>query len=174
MRREVGQPVRIRGTSYDGRPHWLHAAYLVLQKDEIIVTQTFAGLEVATRNGPWASPYHTRGHYWTDRWYNVIRLDPPPRATLPELWQGSRRAFYCNVATPAEFDGETIHYVDLQLDVLAFIAPDGSMRYEVRDEDEFEEAQARFGYPEPLVRSAWDAVAELVALIEARAFPFSA
>jgi protein associated with RNAse G/E len=170
---DIGRPIQIQGTSYDGKPHWLHPAYLVLEKENLIVTQTFAGCEVTSHNGPWASPYHTRGHYWTDRWYNVIRLEPPAGTPPPELWRDSKRAFYCNIATPAQFDGASVHYVDLQLDVLAFADPRGPLRYEVRDEDEFEEARARFRYPESLVTSARQAVLDLVALIEARAFPFS-
>ncbi len=160
----IGRPVEIRGTSYDGEPHWLHRAYLVLQRDGLIVTQTFAGAEVQTTRGPWASPYDTRGHYWNDRWYNVIRLNRPRG--------GGLYGFYCNVATPAEFDGENLHYQDLQLDVRVY-AEDGGWRTELVDEDEFEEARERFGYSPLVVENARAAVAELRRLIDGREFPFS-
>ncbi|HXH22213.1 MAG TPA: DUF402 domain-containing protein [Dehalococcoidia bacterium] len=161
----IGRTIQIRGTSYAGDPHWFHPAFLVMERNGLIVTQTFAGTEVATRTGPWASPYHARGHYWADRWYNVIRLDHPRG--------GGLRGYYCNIATPAEFDGENLHYCDLQLDVFVD-AHEGGLSADVRDEDEFEEARVRFGYPESLVRNARLAVEELLALVEARAFPFAA
>jgi protein associated with RNAse G/E len=162
---QIGRPVHIRGTSYDGEPHWLHAAYLILQRGALLVTQTFAGTEVRTRTGAtWASPYDTRGHYWTDRWYNVIRLERPAGKGL--------FGFYCNVATPAEFDGENLHYCDLQLDVRIYVEPEG-WRREILDEDEFMEAQARLRYPPELVLDCRAAVDELLRLVQAREFPFN-
>lgn len=157
--------IQIRGTSYDGGPHWLPSAYLVLERGPLLVTQTFAGAEVTTRTGAtWASPYDTRGHYWSDRWYNVIRLDRPAGKGL--------YGFYCNVATPAEFDGQNLHYCDLQLDVRVYVEP-GSWRCEVLDEDEFIEAQVRLAYPPQLVRQCRAAVDELLRLVQAREFPFN-
>ena len=159
----IGRRVHINGTSYDGHPHWSHDAYLVFERNGIVVTQTFAGTEVQTTRGPWASPFDTRGHYWPDRWYNVIRLDRPRGRGL--------YGFYCNVATPAEFDGENLHYCDLQLDVRAYFEG-GRLRYDIVDEDEFEEARTRLRYPDALVASARGAVEELRRLIEKTEAPF--
>lgn len=161
----IGRPIQIRGTSYDNRPHWLHDAYLVLERGSLIVTQTFAGAAVTTTRGPWASPFDTRGHYWSDRWYNVLRLDRPRG--------GGLYGFYCNVATPAEFDGENLHYCDLQLDVRVYVES-GVWRHDLVDEDEFEEARLRLQYPETLVTQALLAVADLQRLIADRMFPFVA
>jgi protein associated with RNAse G/E len=160
----IARPVNILGMTYDGQPHWRHIAYLLQEGDGIFVTTTLAGTMVETERGPWESPFDTRGHYWPDRWYNVIRLDQPEG--------GSLNGFYCNVATPAEFDGETLRYVDLQLDVRVFAQADGGLRYEIWDEDEFEAATERYGYPDEVIRQARAAVEELVRLVEARAFPF--
>ena len=159
---EIGRPVRVRGTLYDGVPHWEHPAWLVMERNGLLITQTFAGLTVARDGEPWLSPYDTRGHYWPDRWYNVIRLDLPRGRGL--------HGWYCNVATPAEFDGENLHYVDLQIDVIVHAGTPHT--WEVRDEDEFEAAIQTFRYPESLVREARAAVDKLVALVLARQFPF--
>jgi protein associated with RNAse G/E len=136
----------------------------VRAEDGLVITRTPAGLEVETSRGPWNSSWDTHGHYWADRWYNVIRLDNPNG--------GGLFGFYCNIATPVEFDGETVHYIDLELDVRAFLQPDGSLPYTVVDEDEFLAAVPSFQYPEDLIRAARAAVDEVIALIEARAFPF--
>jgi len=160
---EIGRRVNVRGTSFAGGRHWFHPAYLVVERGSLIVTQTFAGTEVETRDGNWTSPFDTRGHYWRDRWYNVVRLDNPRG--------GGLYGFYCNVATPVEYDGENLHYADLQLDVRVHAGELWTCT--VMDEDEFEAAIQTFKYPEPLVRNARAAVQELVALVQARQFPFN-
>jgi protein associated with RNAse G/E len=157
----------VRATAYDGAPHWVHSARLIQHESGIVVVATDAGTEVQTTRGAWQSPFHTRGHYWPDRYYNVIRLEE-------DRPDGGRRlnGFYCNIATPVRFNGVDLGYVDLQLDVRSYVLEGGGLRYEVVDEDEFAEAKVRFAYPEGLVASCWRAVDELVALIEARRFPF--
>jgi protein associated with RNAse G/E len=117
---------------------------------------------VQTEAGPWTSPFDTRGHYWTQRWYNAIRLVEPGHGL---------NGWYCNIAMPARFDGAVLSYVDLQLDVRAF-ARDGELVFEVWDEDEFEAARQRYGFDAALVSKCRKAFAELIALIEAKSFPF--
>jgi uncharacterized protein len=162
---QIGRPVQVRATNYDGSHHWSHPAYLVMEKGSLVVTQTFAGTSVETENGPWVSPFHTRGHYWTDRYYNVIRLDAPSG--------GGFQGFYCNIATPAEFDGESLHYTDLQLDVRVYVE-DAGLRPEVMDEDEFEAACRKYAYAARLIERARSALAELLSVVERREFPFNA
>jgi uncharacterized protein (DUF952 family)/protein associated with RNAse G/E len=154
--------IEVYATEYDGAFHWRHPARLVEVRDGLLITETSAGLEVATTRGPWTDPWNTRGFYWPDRWYNVIRLEEP---------DGRLNGYYCNVATPAEFDGETLHYIDLQLDVRVHVEP-AAWRVEVLDGQEFEVARVKYGYPDEVVQAAWAAVEELRRLIEGRDFPF--
>ena len=188
---DTGRPINIRGTNFDGTAHWFHRAYLLLERDGLLITQTFAGTMVETERGPWESGFHTRGHYWADRWYNVIRLENPrdeaSAAPIPEAFAGlgdasgghtgqteaesSLFGYYCNVATPVLFDGENLRYADLQLDVI--VRPqDGRLIYEVRDEDEFDAAVKRYAYTPALIDSARAAVEEIVVLVKAGRFPF--
>lgn len=97
--------------------------------------------------------------FWPSRWYNVFRFIEP---------DGQFRNLYCNISTPPEFDGATLEYVDLDLDLL--VERDGDFR--VLDDLEFLENARIFGYPDELVRSARNAVDELTAMIENRMFPF--
>jgi protein associated with RNAse G/E len=156
------KPVYVLATNYDGSEHWQHHAVLIEATDQIVITSTSAGLEVTGEDGIYVSPFNTRGHYWPDRWFNVIRLEEP---------DGRLSGFYCNVATPVQFDGETVRYADLQLDVRVF-AEGGELRCEVRDEDEFEAARERYAYADDLIERCWRAVEDLIALVEAREFPF--
>ena len=156
--------VHVYATNYDGSDHWQHPARLLAARDEIVITATDAGLEVSTENGIFVSPFNTNGHYWPDRWFNVIRLEEPGTGLV---------GFYCNIATPVEFDGGTVHYVDLQLDVRVYVK-DGVWTYALIDEDEFEAARERYAYPEELVARCRSAADEVISLVEARGFPFDA
>lgn len=157
------RPVRVHAVNWDGSDHWQHPARLLRAGPEIVVTATSAGQEVSREGGTYVSPFDTNGHYWPDRWYNVIRLEEPGKGLS---------GFYCNIASPVRFDGRSVRYIDLQLDVRVYAAADGSLTYVLLDEDEFEAARQRYSYPDALVRHCRDAVDELIALIEARIFPF--
>jgi protein associated with RNAse G/E len=99
-------------------------------------------------------------YYWLDRWYNIFRFSAPA---------GSLKNFYCNVNQPPEFNGRVLSYVDLDIDVL--VAPD--LTYKILDVEDFEENAKRYNYPNDVQLNARRALAELIELIEARAFPFN-
>jgi uncharacterized protein len=154
--------VTVRATNYDGAFHWGHPASLVRHDDGLVVTSTTSGLVVKTETGKYVSPYNTRAHYWTDRWFNVIRLEEPGRGLF---------GYYCNIASPMGFDGDTVSYIDLQLDV-RIRREHGVLTLRLVDEDEFEEARDRYGYDDELIGRCYNAVEELRALFKRREFPF--
>jgi protein associated with RNAse G/E len=83
--------------------------------------------------------------------------------------EGTFRSFYCNIGTPAMLTDNVLTYVDLDIDVL--VEPDFS--YRVIDLDEFEANIVTQGYSQEVQSRARTALAELIALIEERQFPFS-
>jgi protein associated with RNAse G/E len=91
--------------------------------------------------------------FWPGRdvWWNVFHNHEP----------AGRRGFvsYANVSTPAELDGETVRWVDLDLDVV--VMPD---RVELDDEYEFEAHRVRYAYPPEIEQRARAAASELLAL----------
>jgi len=99
-------------------------------------------------------------YYWLDRWYNVFRFSDSNQ-TL--------RNFYCNINQPPSFDGRVLSYIDLDIDVL--VAPD--FTYKILDVDDFEENAERYAYSDEVQANARVALAELISLIETRAFPFN-
>ena len=109
--------------------------------------------------GTIASGTRSLEYYWLDRWYNIFRFAQP---------DGTLRNYYCNVNVPATFDGETLSYVDLDLDIL--VDPDFS--YQVLDVADFEKNADRYGYSADVQTKAREALTELVSLIEKRDFPF--
>ncbi len=156
----IGRRIRVCSTKYDGSPHWEFDSWFVMERGPLLVTLNFAGQELQTWNGPWTTPYHTRNHFWSDRWYNVLRLERPEGGELV--------GWYCNVTTPAQFDSENVRYVDLDLDVN--VPAQGEP--EVLDEDEFLEHSQRMGYPPDVVQQARLAVDEILGLARSGTFPF--
>lgn len=96
------------------------------------------------------------GQWWTGIWNDVT--------------QGVGRSIrtYVDVITPAVWDGDAVHMVDLDLDVVR--RSDGTV--EVDDEDEFEEHKVAFGYPDHIVDRARAETAQLVLGIESGKEPF--
>ncbi len=154
-------PVLVRSYKYDGVLHRTWGAELVRQEGSLVVLDAkFPDEIVHDLLGTIASGTQSLEYYWLDRWYNVFRFAQP---------DGTLRNYYCNINVPASFDGETLSYVDLDLDVL--VDPDFS--YRVLDVADFETNARRYGYTEEVQASARQALEDLEKMIESRAFPFT-
>ena len=55
--------------------------------------------------------------YFFERWYNIFQIYGD---------DGQLKGWYCNIGMPPELDGDTLRYVDLDLDV--FVRPSGEQR----------------------------------------------
>ena len=99
----------------------------------------------------------------------ALTLVSPGRWWAPSWWVGHPDLeVYVNINTPAEWHGDRIVSVDLDLDVVRFL--DG--RVEIVDRDEFEEHQVRYGYPDDLIAQAEAATAEAYDLLTRNVAPF--
>ncbi|HEV7747733.1 MAG TPA: DUF402 domain-containing protein [Pyrinomonadaceae bacterium] len=146
---------------YDGALHRTWGAELIRQEGSLIVLDAkFPDEVVHDLLGTIARGTQSVEYYWLDRWYNIFRFAQP---------DGALRNYYCNVNVPAKFDGETLSYVDLDLDIL--VAPDFS--YRVLDVEDFAANARIYGYTEEVKANAQQALDEIVKMIQTRAFPFS-
>lgn len=153
-------PIIVRACKYDGSEHRRWSAQLVKQEGPLIVLDARFPSEVIHDSlGTIAAGTHSLEYYWLDRWYNIFRFAEP---------NGDLRNYYCNINRPPTFDGETLSYVDLDLDIL--VAPD--LSYRILDVEDFERNAEEYSYPAELQTKARDAVDELVTLIEMKQFPF--
>ena len=153
-------PINVRSYKYDGALHRSWDAELLRQEGSLVVLDAQFPEEIVHELlGTIASGTRSLEYYWLDRWYNVFRFAQP---------DGTLRNYYCNVNVPATFDGETLSYVDLDLDIL--VDPDFS--YQVLDVADFERNADRYGYSADVQTKAREALTELVSLIEKRDFPF--
>ncbi len=153
--------ITVRACKYDGRLHRSWEARLARRDGSLIVLDAVFQEEILhPLLGRIAPGTLSTEYYWTDRWYSIFRFSAE---------SGALRCFYCNINTPAEFDGRTLQYLDLDIDVL--IAADFS--YRVLDRDEFTANAARYGYPPEVLAGAERALTELIALLRGRQFPFA-
>jgi len=152
--------ITVRVLKYDGTEYRRWNARLTRQEDSLLVLDAEFEDDVQHQLlGEIKRGTRTIEYYWLDRWYNVFRF-------LDE--DGATRLFYCNVNMPPAYADSTLSYVDLDIDIL--VQPD--LSYQVLDQDEFEKHAELFGYDEKTRRKAHSAVADLIAMIEMRQFPF--
>jgi len=157
---ERPQEITVRVLKHDGAEYRRWNAKLSYREGDLFVFAGEFDIDVSHELlGEIKRSTKTIEYYWLDRWYNVFRF-------LND--DGCTRLWYCNVNTPPQFEGDTLTYVDLDIDVL--VQPDFS--FQVLDEDEFETNAKLYGYSDEQKANVQAAVEELVALIEQREFPF--
>lgn len=159
---ESNAAVVVRVAKYDGAEHRRWPALLAEQTGSLLVLDAVFEEDIEhDLLGKVASGTISIEYYWLDRWYNVFRFSQP---------NGELRSYYCNVNIPPEFDGQTLKYVDLDIDIL--VEPD--LTYQVVDLKDFELNAQRYNYSAQVQTNAAQALTELIDLIESRAFPFTA
>jgi len=156
----TSNPITVRVFKYDGSEHRRWPANVLRQEGSLLVLDARFEEEIAhDLIGTIASGTISTEYYWLDRWYNIFRFATP---------EGQLKSYYCNINVPPVFDGRTLSYIDLDIDVL--IQPD--LSYRVLDAEDFESNAARYRYSDDVRQKAAMALAELTKLIEARGFPF--
>jgi protein associated with RNAse G/E len=152
--------VEVRSCKYDGRVTRRWEARLVERAASLLVFDAVFTEEIQhPLLGTIVPGTLSAEYYWTDRWYSIFRFTEPA---------GALRNFYCNVNTQPSFDGHTLTYIDLDIDVL--VAPD--LSFQILDEDEFTANAALYQYPDAICVRARESVNQLIALIRERQFPF--
>ena len=157
---EVAKEITVKVFKHDGAEYRRWNAKLSRREQDLIVLDAEFDVHVSHKVlGEIKRSTRTVEYYWLNRWYNVFRF-------LQD--DGGTRLWYCNINTPPEFNGGTLSYIDLDIDIL--VQPDFS--FHILDEDEFATNAKLYGYSDEEKSSARSAVDELIAMIEQRQFPF--
>jgi len=133
---QVGTLVDIQSYKHDGRLHRCWAGGYVLQADParcVVVTDKTLVTDEDGRQ--WYTREPALCYFFPADWYNVI-------AMIREYGI----YYYCNLASPALFDGEAVKYIDYDLDYKIY--PDG--RLVLLDEDEYAAHSQQMHYPPAL------------------------
>jgi protein associated with RNAse G/E len=153
------RPITINSRKYDGSIRRSWQAGLVSERSDLIIAIGLFDADVEHSDlGLIRKGTVSFENFWRDRWYNVFRFHEP---------DGMLRNYYCNIAMPPVLLGDTLDYVDLDIDVV--IWPDG--RCEVLDRDDFEQNAVKFGYPQHVIAKAEESLAELLTTIEKNELP---
>ena len=158
MNLRPGKLIYIQSFKHDGSLHRTWAMGFVLETDEkhtvIVTNKTW----VTESNGrKWYTREPAICFFYPDRWFNIICM-----------MRKSGVYYYCNLASPALWDGEALKHIDYDLDVKVF--PDGSTI--LLDEDEYEEHSQSMNYPASIRRIIDEELRLLYQWIEERHVPF--
>ncbi|HLJ68461.1 MAG TPA: DUF402 domain-containing protein [Chloroflexota bacterium] len=142
-----GETLEVRALKSDGTVYrWWRTTLESWDRDGV-VTVNRAGDPVHGPGGGWAMKHATRSYYWFSRPYNLAEVYQP---------SGRLKQIYIHIASPARLTSGVLSYTDHELDVVK--RPGQALL--VRDEDEFEDACALYGYSPEFQCSCREAVDE--------------
>jgi len=149
----------VHSTKYDGGDHYRYQAQIIREEPDFMLLYKAPGEPMSGYRGSFPAKYHTLEFYWSKHYYN-----------MSVVWYADwkPRMHYVNIATPATWHDGTLRFIDLDLDVVWF----ANGRVVLDDEDEFEQHQIKYGYPQDLIAQAWESTYDVRALIAKRAPPF--
>ena len=146
---------------YDGSLHYRFQSEIVYNGSDTLVTYRGPGIAMESYRGDMTADGQLLLFYYANRYHNTIIM-----------WQAdwTPLAQYVNIATPAEWDKQTVSAVDLDLDL---IREARNAEIMVDDEDEFEEHIELFSYPQELVRTCRSELDKLIEVMRLRQGVFS-
>ncbi|MFY1689540.1 DUF402 domain-containing protein [Plantactinospora sp. WMMB782] len=151
--------VRVVYRKYDGAAHRDYPARRLAEDDLGVWLGVTAGTESVYHGRPSVEQIPFVLLVPHDAWWSAM-FNPPPRTS----------EVYCDIASPARWEGDTVHLIDLDLDV---VRRRGTGLVELRDEDEFAEHRVRFGYPDETVAQARTAAEWLLGALGDGTEPFA-
>ena len=158
MKPKIGEVIYIQSFKHDGSLHRTWSSGTVLDVDrEKVVLITYKTWVVESDGRKWFTREPAICFYYFDRWYNVI-----------SMVRNKGVYYYCNLASPSIYDGESLKNIDYDLDVKMF--PDGN--YIVLDEDEFQVHQRRMNYSDTLIDIVETEKDRLVEKVKGLNYPF--
>ena len=155
---KVGTLIYIQSFKHDGSLHRTWSQGFVIGADEektVVVTNRTWVTEANGRK--WFTREPAICFFYPDKWFNIICMI-----------RKNGVYYYCNLASPALFDGEALKHIDYDLDVKVY--PDGLVV--ILDEDEYELHQQQMDYPETVKQIVKSEMKELLLQIEHKKLPF--
>jgi protein associated with RNAse G/E len=148
-----GDKIHVRACKTDGTVYrsW-HTTIESVDADSIVTISPAGSMVIdKTKLGDHPTKHHLRSYYWFDRFYNLIEVFDVD-GILVEI--------YINIASPPEFENDTMSFKDHELDVDRH--PPGAA--ELIDEDEFAEAIVTYGYTKEFQEKMYAAAREALEL----------
>lgn len=151
--------VRVRSTKWGGTPHRDSPAWELGEDQWGTWLAQASGSTVMTAAGSYLSAAGLR-LLGSDQWWSVFYMTDQRHETISMV--------YVDIATPAIRDGQTMTFVDLDLDVCR----KRGTGIQILDREEFEAHRVTYCYPDHLVDAAEQSLAEVASLLAQGREPF--
>ena len=151
MKLEIGKRYNIHSYKHNTKIHraWDEAVLLEKHKDYLIFGNNRT--KVTESDGrTWRTKELAILYFFKDKWYNIIG-----QCKKDGIY------YYCNIASPAIIEEDTIKYIDYDLDLRVF--PDGS--FKVLDRGEYKYHKELMGYSEEIDTILKNQLTELINLV---------
>lgn len=154
---KAGDVIWVRAFKADGSTHrWFRVLVEDVQPD-CIITWTQAGNPVYLNRDRFErdagmQSHPIRAYYWPGRRHNLLEVYET---------DGRLRELYADIISPLEVTEGEIRFIDHELDVSQLAGEDPR----IVDEDEFEEAAAKYGYSEEFVRQCHELAKQLLVVV---------
>jgi protein associated with RNAse G/E len=160
-RLRAGRALPIAVRKYDGRQRFLVETTVLAATPQLLVARGQVGRRFITAEGTRHLSTVSLEYFPAGRWYNVLSYFDPATGALER--------HFCNILAPAEWDGTTLSYIDLDLDLA--IAADEHVT--VEDLADFRRNARRWHYPSAIRHGALAALRELRELAARGVPPFT-
>lgn len=155
-------PVPIAVRKYDGHRRFVVETMALATSAGLLVARGEAGRRFITATGTRRLPSISLEYFPAGGWYNVL--------SFFDAANGTPAGHFCNVLAPAEWDGTTLSYIDLDLDLRV----EYGGRVVIEDLADFRRNARTWGYPPAIRRGALAALRELRDLAARGLPPFTA
>ena len=156
---QIGDRFIIHSYKHDGNIHrsWDEAILLDI-KDDYLVFGNNKTKVVESDGRSWRTKEPAIMFFYKHSWYNVIG-----QLKKDGIY------YYCNLASPFVIEGNTLKYIDYDLDLRVF--PDGA--FKILDRGEYHYHKAKMNYPEAIDRIVKDDLSNLISLARSKTNPFN-
>ncbi len=155
---KAGQSIYIQSFKHNGTLHRTWAkGYVMEANDERIVCVTNKTWVSESDGRKWITREPAIYFFYPDRWYNVI-----------SMIRKTGIYYYCNIASPSIYDGESLKNIDYDLDLKV----NPQYRWNILDEDEYEEHGLEMNYSLELKYAIEKGLNQCIDCVEAKESPF--
>ena len=156
---KIGDSVFIQSYKHNGNLHRTWSKGIVIDLlDEAYVVVTDKTWVIESDGRRWLAKEPCVCCLYKHYWFNILSM-----ARISGIH------YYCNLASPSLYDGESIKNIDYDLDVKVF--PDGT--YHMLDENEYDYHSDLMNYPDSIKKIIKHDLDKLIKMIDNKEGPFN-
>ena len=155
---KVKESIYIQSFKHDGSLHRTWAKGYVMEANEKRIVCVTNKTWVSESDGRrWVTREPAIYFFYPDKWFNVI-----------SMIRKTGIYYYCNIASPSIYDGESLKNIDYDLDLKV----NPQYGWTILDEDEYVEHGIEMGYSEELKKKIEKGLDQVIELVADRKSPF--